>query len=71
MQKWKYSMVSFGVNPAYPSRIWTENKKDGTTSFDMIKERGNEGWELVGVTPLAQDDGATSALLFTFKKPEE
>jgi hypothetical protein len=34
------------------SLIWEMKDKSGKTSWDKIQEMGNEGWELVSVTPI-------------------
>jgi len=71
MLKWNYSMKFCSVSSSSPEFIWKHKYKDGTSDFDGIAELGREGWELVAVTPLANYNGETTTLLFTYKRPAE
>jgi hypothetical protein len=87
--KWKYTAylspirVSIGKNNygfelfgSDASILWKEKSEDGKTSWNHLSDLGENGWELISVTPIAgggdYESGSiyTDALLFTFKKPE-
>jgi len=80
MTKWKYTTVYGGIRKGVlmassePSEIWGRKDKSGKSVWDSIEEYGEEGWELVSVTPITENTGDssyTNYLLYTFKKPIE
>ena len=84
MQKWEYFMFGvtlaemkedkkgkyldrYGNSPRDFSFIW-ENPLQDETAFQYLTKMGEQGWELVGVTPHSQ---YTNSLLFTLKRPKQ
>ncbi len=65
MQQWEYLTVVFdGANRELRPR-WVDDKelpdwKKGPTRYEYLNQLGNQGWELA----------ATSATLYTFKRPK-
>lgn len=60
------------------SLLWSnKNKNDeGKTVNNEIQELGQNGWELIAVTPISTRNGhdlngITTQIMFTFKKPIE
>ncbi len=37
--------------------------------YAQVEQLGDEGWELVSVTPIQEELGATTAVLWSFKRP--
>ena len=76
MTKWEVTCItSQSLNlhigtGLHVSDMWTQKGKDGTTTFDVVVQHAEEGWELVNVTPI-NEDGTTRYILFTFKRPIE
>ena len=76
MARWELTMfVSWAawggvLGAADASNIWTKKDKQGKTEFDKLQELANDGWELVSVVPIAINEGETTHLLFTFKRPK-
>lgn len=73
MTKWEMASYLtrefYGLSGPNVTQIW--NKKDsktGLTNWDEIAKYGQDGWELVSVTPLAIG-GSTTQLLYSFKRP--
>jgi len=57
-----------------PSRILTEKNEEGIIHCDDINQMGEEGWELISVTPFEGGEihgGVTDSVLFTFKRPKQ
>jgi len=66
---------SYGIGtPAHSAAsLWNNKHKDGESSFDVLQECANNGWELVSVTPIVcilASNGSfpTGELLFSFKR---
>ncbi len=80
-QKWEYTCcfgsvrkVPKGLAPSYadPSKLWLEKNKEGKTTWDVVNEYGQNGWEMVSATAIADntgDNSYTESVLFTFKRP--
>lgn len=84
MPNWDYTAVygyirtkgsgALSAHYSDPSQIWTHKDKAGQTVWDSIKALGQEGWELVSVAPIVDnnaDQSFTTYLLYTFKRPLE
>lgn len=76
--KWDYLTYTFTFKKRFASVSsgdeLLETSKDGRIPIEIIKQFGQEGWELISVTPLVCTSGSgvggrTSELLFTFKRP--
>ena len=67
------SIYSKGISGLEPSLLWTrKDPKTGKTDWDELTALAAEGWELVSVTPIADEasGGRTRLLLYTFKRPK-
>ena len=65
--------TSLASAPGYPDpgMLWTTKDKSGLTEFDQIKRMGENGWDLINITPINSGEyGSTSSLLFTYKRPK-
>jgi len=73
MTKWEIHFFTARLTQVFGkpnvADIWTMKGDGGITRWDHAQELAAEGWELVGVTPIAATDGNTAAVLFTFKRP--
>jgi len=75
MQKWEYLVRQRRIN-GDPSTLWDKKHAypDGKTETDLIQLLGEEGWELVSVTPITSSSmwqyAVTKDLVFTFKRPK-
>lgn len=58
--QWEYLQVK-----TYLSGPILSNNQD----TDELNEQGEDGWELVSVTPITDFQGKTGLLLYTFKRP--
>ena len=53
------------------SELWTrKGRNTSKTDWDELKAMANDGWELVSVTPPTIAGGATTSILYTFKRPK-
>jgi len=68
MQKWEYQTVGMSRK-----RGWTK-MTEWEPRIDLTK-LGDDGWELISVVPIADDQGDSSGmthqLFFYFKRPKE
>ena len=79
MQKWEYTRLNcageqvVGVDghqlPGKQMALWREDKSYPLIG-DYIERLGQEGWELVGLTPHQPDEGPGDCLM-VFKRPVE
>jgi hypothetical protein len=76
MQKWEYTMRRRVIDGDV-TLLWDKKHayQDGKTEVDVIQIMGEDGWELVDVTPISGNSmfkyGLTTELLFTFKRPKQ
>lgn len=75
MQKWQYSAIASNNTGASiagktSKGLWRKKNRDGKTDWDIIREMGQDGWELISATPITFG-GTTLEVLFTFKRPIE
>jgi hypothetical protein len=77
----KYQNGEFGskiISGFEENWIWTDDNQKIITPFDiykLAKELGAQGWELISIVPSstvvsAMTSGATTELLWVFKRPE-
>lgn len=79
MQKWEYArLICAGEHvvsvdgqklPGKQMALWREDRAYPLIS-DYIERMGQEGWELVGLTPIKPDQGSGDCLMM-FKRPIE
>ncbi len=76
MTKWELEIylsphIDVSVNE-YLYSLWEErDTKTGKRVGEDLQYMAAEGWELVSVTPITNNNGATIRLLYTFKRPVE
>ena len=81
-QKWEYTAVTTNIRDSKGKKVYSravqrfrqKKSKDGKTTWDNIINLGEEGWELVSVTPITgnnADWSYTTYLVYTFKRPIE
>jgi hypothetical protein len=77
-QTWDYKSIVLTRTIARPDFTWAEDGKELPGSPNMVlkaKELGDQGWELVTITPLASQTGEgytgfTNNILYWFKRPK-
>ena len=76
-QTWEYKTVILSRTIIRPEFTWMEDGKDlpGSPNMNLkAKELGDQGWELVSITPLASQTGEgftgfTNNILYWSKRP--
>lgn len=77
-QVWEYKSVALTRTISEPNFTWREDGKELPGSPNMAlkaKELGEQGWELVTITPMSSQTGEgytgfTNNLLYWFKRPK-
>jgi hypothetical protein len=77
-QAWEYKSVTLTRTIQQPNFTWAEDGKELPGSPNMTlkgKELGEQGWELVTITPMSSQTGDgytgfTNTLLYWFKRPK-
>ena len=70
--KWEYLFHEASIT--HVDALWKKRDlgdKSGRTTAEIVRDYGNEGWEMVNITPFSYVGGSTAAMLFTFKRPIE
>ncbi|MBA3945637.1 MAG: DUF4177 domain-containing protein [Herpetosiphonaceae bacterium] len=60
--RWEYRVASLDVSGFFGPHV----QLDDIDTY--LNQAGNEGWELVAVTPVTRGEGTTSQLLITLKR---
>lgn len=76
-QTWEYKSIALTRTVIRPDFTWAEDGKELPGSPDMLlkaRELGDQGWELVAITPLSSQTGQgytgfTNNILYWFKRP--
>ena len=63
--RWEYQTFKAPIRRGSGSLLTPE-----TALETLHSERGEEGWELVGVAPVQDEKGATVGILGVFKRPK-
>lgn len=68
MLKWEYRMVLHNLSESFTEK---QERFKGMSIVEYLDFLGQNGWELLSVTPIANgkymDDAKTTDLLYTFK----
>ena len=75
-QTWEYKAVVLNRTILHPEFTWMEDSKELPGAPNMVlkaKELGDQGWELVSITPLSSQTGEgytgfTNSILYWFKR---
>jgi hypothetical protein len=73
MARWEYQFVwtehaGGDWRPTEVNGQRQENWKKGPRISDYATVLGEQGWELVGISPSAHDGGATGSIQYVFKR---
>jgi hypothetical protein len=69
---WEYSTLVVQIGSGEVSgaeAIWTVKREHGLTDWERVVELGQQGWELVSITPI-EVNSDTEQLLYTYKRPK-
>jgi hypothetical protein len=84
MVKWDYKAVvlvpvrktrlakrMLATEPTISATSLFDKDEDGNSDWDSICQLGDEGWEMIGLSPITVLEGSTAELLFVFKRPRQ
>jgi len=62
--KWEYKIIQF------EGSIASSDSETTDKLYAQIEQLGNDGWELISVTPIQEELGETTMILWSFKRPK-
>ncbi|CAH0993991.1 hypothetical protein EMA8858_00098 [Emticicia aquatica] len=68
MTKWEYQTIKI---PAYESDLFSSTKFRMTELDDILKDYGNDGWELASQSFTGDIRWGTGDMVLIFKRPKE
>jgi Domain of unknown function (DUF4177) len=63
-QRWEYMILDVGV-----AGFWLGPNLDGNALTAKLNELGEEGWEALGLSDMAMQQGRTKDLVIILKRP--